>query len=65
MELSRVQERALMKLSCNKWQSPYDLEESIVTLNILCHKGLAKKRGYGKSGMCFSPRTIFEYIRLI
>lgn len=59
-KLSAVMERAQGKLT-DEWQTPFMLGESILTLEALVERGLAKGRGYQKLGAIFSPRATLEF----
>jgi hypothetical protein len=59
--LSKAQERALAKLA-QEWQSAYDLQESITTLDALVGKGFAARK-VNTLGSMFSPRTSCLYRR--
>lgn len=62
IKLTSAQKKAYNKLQKTKdWMSPYDLRESMGTLNALERKGLIRVRGYGRLGAMFSPRTTIEY----
>lgn len=53
--LTKLQKRCMSKLSMDKWQSAYELEENLNTLN-----GLHKRRlviAKGMQGSYFYPRT--------
>lgn len=59
VKLSKTQERALSKLSY-KWQSAYEIGESIATLNALVRHGLAKSKT-DELGYMYSPRTAIYF----
>lgn len=52
MKLSKVQARALAKLT-NNWQCAYDLKENLATLHALARRGLADVNH--EPGSLFSP----------
>ena len=58
VKLSSVQKRTLRKLT-NKWQSPYELSESIGTLDSLVSKHLAIRKY--EQGYLFFPRSAIMY----
>ena len=64
LELSKSQERALIKLvNSGQWESAYSLQESLTTLDSLVHKKLAKRNiGLGAG---FSPRTSISFKALV
>lgn len=60
MKLSKAQQRAYDKLT-DKWQSAYELQERIVTLDILVTKGIADC--YAGLGAVFFPQNGMKYRR--
>lgn len=62
-KLSPRQKEALEKLSETEWQSPYDLQVSLATLNSLYRKGLVERQLDWRAE--FAPRneTKFRKIR--
>ena len=61
-KLTPTQESAYRKLT-NEWQSGYDLQESMATLDALVKKGYAKSSGHGSLSSVYSPRTSILYKR--
>ena len=59
MKLTKSQERAKWKLT-REWQTPYDLKESIPTLDGLLNRGIAERR-FATMGVGFSPRNSIYY----
>lgn len=59
MKLTKAQERAKAKLT-DKWLAPYDLQESITTLNVLVRRGVAVMKR-DMLGSMFCPRTALNY----
>jgi len=59
MKLTKAQERAKAKLT-NEWLTPYDLQESIPTLEGLVRRGDAVMNRE-MLGSMFSPRTALSF----
>ncbi len=60
-KLSKVQERALGKLSLTEWKDPYELRESLSTLKVLVKRGYVEDRGSGPHFSGFTNRIDTEY----
>ena len=60
-KLTQNQRLALAALHHGKWRSAYDLQIHRGVLDSLVRKNLLERRGSGRLGSMWSPRTTIEY----
>lgn len=60
--MTKTQTKALKKLN-NNWQSAYELQESLSTLNSLVR--IKKAKSKSEIGSAFSPRTAIKFKLII